>query len=147
MVTTTKKFQATSNAIKHGYRSGLEEVLAEQLERAGLPVNYETMKVPFKRPEKPSTYTPDFVFCNGKLIIEGKGRFLTEDRQKQKLIKQQHPELDIRFVFSNSRARISKTSNTTYAKWCEDNGFQYADKRIPVEWIEEIRQLEAQQKE
>jgi hypothetical protein len=51
------------------------------------------------------------------------------------LIKQQHPELDIRFVFSNSRSRISKQSKTTYADWCEKNGFMFADKSIPKEWL------------
>ena len=49
----------------------------------------------------------------------------------------QHPELDIRFVFSSSRARISKTSATTYADWCRKHGFQFADKSIPLEWIKE----------
>jgi hypothetical protein len=74
------------------------------------------------------------------LIIETKGRFVTEDRQKHLLIKAQHPELDIRFVFSNSRAKISKTSKTTYAAWCDKYGFKYADKRIPEAWLEESKQ-------
>ncbi|MBZ5882545.1 endonuclease I, partial [Escherichia coli] len=60
-----------------------------------------------------------------------------EDRQKHLLINAQHPELDIRFVFSNPKARISKTSQTTYADWCERHGFKYAAKVIPQEWIDE----------
>ncbi len=59
------------------------------------------------------------------------------DRQKHLLIKQQHPEKDVRFVFSNSRGRISKSSNTTYADWCLKNGFVFADKLIPVGWLNE----------
>jgi hypothetical protein len=51
------------------------------------------------------------------------------------LIKEQHPELDIRFVFSNSKTRISKQSKTTYADWCRTKGFQFADKKIPQEWL------------
>ena len=50
---------------------------------------------------------------------------------------QQHPELDIRFVFSNSSAKISKRSKTTYAIWYDKLGIPYADKTIPVKWFTE----------
>lgn len=94
------------------------------------------MKIPFTHPPQAAKYTPDFPLPNG-IIIESKGRFLTKDRKKHKLIKEQHPKLDIRFVFSNSRSRISKQSKTTYAAWCETNGFLYADKYIPDAWLVE----------
>ena len=42
------------------------------------------------------------------------------------------------FIFNNSKSKISKVSATTYGKWCEKNGFKYADKVVPQEWIEEI---------
>lgn len=71
--------------------------------------------------------------------METKGRFITEDRKKHLLVKAQHPELDIRFVFSNSRARISKTSATTYGAWCERYGFAYADKKVPEGWLKETK--------
>lgn len=38
-------------------------------------------------------------------------------------------------MFSNSKTRISKGSPTTYAAWCEKNGFRYADKFIPQAWL------------
>jgi len=122
--------------LKYGFRSGLEEKIAADLTEKGVPFTYEELKVPYIKPAKPCKYSPDFVLPNG-IIIESKGRYLTEDRQKQLLVKQQHPELDLRFVFSNSKARISKRSATTYANWCEKNGFQYADKTIPEEWLQE----------
>lgn len=81
-------------------------------------------------------YTPDFILPNG-IIIESKGRFVTQDRQKHLLIQKQFPELDIRFVFSRSASRISKVSKTTYAKWCQTKGFKYADAVIPQSWIDE----------
>lgn len=87
-------------------------------------------------PEKEHHYTPDFVLDNG-IVIETKGLFTTEDRAKMKLVKAQHPELDIRMVFSNAMARISKASKTTYAKWCETNLFPWAHKSIPLEWFKE----------
>ncbi|API58493.1 hypothetical protein BSL82_03555 [Tardibacter chloracetimidivorans] len=45
--------------------------------------------------------------------------------------------LDIRFVFSRSSSPIYKGSKTTLGAWCEKNGFLYADKTIPEEWIKE----------
>lgn len=74
------------------------------------------------------------MLANG-IVVETKGRFITADRQKHLLVKAQHPDLDIRFVFSNSRTRISKTSKTTYADWCRKYGFMFADKSIPPEWM------------
>jgi hypothetical protein len=120
-------------ALKHGYRSGLEDRISKQLKAAKVPVKYEEMKIVYQVNET-RKYTPDFELPNG-IIIESKGRFVQADRKKHLLIKKQHPELDIRFVFSNSRARIYKGSKTTYGMWCDKHGFLYADKLIPKEWI------------
>lgn len=110
--------------------------MGEQLAGLGVPVEYESLTIPYLQPQKPRKYTPDFPLPNG-VIIETKGRFETADRQKHLLIQAQYPDLDIRFVFSNSRQRISKQSKTTYAKWAQDHGFLFADRRIPIEWIRE----------
>lgn len=118
------------------YRSGLEEKIAEDLKAQGIEVRFETFSIPYTPPIKTRKYTPDFPLENG-IIIETKGRFLTEDRQKHKFIKAEHPDLDIRFVFSNSRAKLSKGSPTTYGMWCDQYGFQYADKAIPQAWLDE----------
>lgn len=132
--------------IREGYRSGLEEQIAAQLEQAGVAAKYEDpdSKIEYEVNET-RRYTPDFILPNG-IIIETKGRFVTADRKKHKLIKEQHPDLDIRFVFSNSRARISKISNTTYGMWCEKLGIPYADKRIPEAWLKEKPKCKKPQK-
>jgi len=52
-------------------------------------------------------------------------------------IKKQHPSLDIRFVFSNSNAKLRKGSKSTYADWCQKHGFLYADKDVPDDWLKE----------
>ena len=119
-----------------GFRSGLEETVAESLRERGALFQYEELVMRFTKPSKPARYTPDFVLSNG-IIVETKGRFLTADRQKHILVKAQHPDLDIRFVFSNSRTKISKGSKTTYGDWCVKHGFIYADKNIPDAWIKE----------
>ena len=135
-----KQLTSKQVGIKYGFRSGLEDAIQKQLTSKKIGYEYEEHKLKYTKPEKPHTYTPDFYIYppskKGKpLIIESKGRFVTADRQKMKLIKEQYPDLDIRFVFSNSRARISKQSKTTYGMWCKKHGFQYADKLIPEDWL------------
>ena len=131
-----KKLSRRQHAIQHGYRSGLEEQVGAQLAEKGIAFLYEEVKVPFTQPSKDRKYSPDFILPNG-LIIETKGRFETADRQKHLWIAEQHPDLDLRIVFSNSRNRISKQSRTTYGLWCDTKGFTYADKTIPDSWLKE----------
>jgi len=120
-----------------GFRSGLEKTVASQIvEVTGSPVAYESFKIEYVKPARKCKYTPDFKLPNG-IIVETKGLFEAEDREKHILIKQQHPEYDIRFVFTSSRKPLYKGSKTTYAKWCQDNGFQFADKLIPSSWFHE----------
>jgi len=129
-------FTKRQTARKHGYRSGLEQDLNEVLQKAGIDGEYEQHKIKYIKPATNHTYTPDFKLPNG-IFIETKGRFVAEDRKKHILIKQQYPELDIRFVFQNSKGKIRKGSKTTYADWCIQYGFQFADKTIPTSWLEE----------
>ena len=135
---TRKTMSKRAVALKHGFRSGLEEDASKFLTENGAKFTYEEVKIKYLQPATERTYTPDFVLENG-IIIETKGRFLVADRKKHILIKRQHPHLDIRFVFSNSKQKLNKASYTTYAKWCEKYGFQYADKEIPIHWIKERR--------
>lgn len=134
---TSKKPLTTAQVgLREGFRSGLEEAVAQQLRANSVEYRYEEEVVRYTTPPKDHKYTPDFVLANG-IIIETKGRFVTADRQKHLLVKAQNPELDIRFVFSNSKSKISKRSPTTYAMWCEKNGFKYSDKWIPDAWLKE----------
>jgi hypothetical protein len=133
---TGRKFTAKQVATKYGFRSGLEERIAEQLDQLGVEYTYEKVKLKYIRPASEHIYTPDFVLANG-IIVETKGRFLLADRMKHLMVKKHNPDLDIRFVFSNSNARISKASKTTYAMWCRKHGYLFADKTIPTEWINE----------
>lgn len=128
--------EVRKRAIKEGYRSGLEEVTASSLRTRGVAFTYESHVIRYTKPARQARYTPDFILTNG-IIIETKGRFVTADRQKHILIAEQHPDLDIRFVFSNPNTRISKKSKTTYANWCDKHGFAYAAKVIPEAWLKE----------
>ena len=121
-------------ARKHGFKSGLEESISIQIDSKGIPVQYESEKIPYIVPASKHTYNPDFKLPNG-IFIETKGRFVSADRKKHLFIKEQHPKFDIRFVFTSSKNKISKNSKTSYADWCDKNGFLYADKFIPEEWF------------
>jgi len=122
-------------AIKYGYRSGLEHQLSLYLDEHKVKYDYENIKIEWEDLAY-RTYTPDFILYNG-IIIETKGRFLAADRRKHVAIKKQHPKLDIRFVFTNSRAKLSKGAKSSYAEWCIKHGFRYYDRIIPEDWLKE----------
>ena len=119
------------------YRSGLEKTIAAQLRKFRIKFDYEKLVILYTRPAQSSTYTPDFRLANG-IIIETKGRFVVSDRKKHLLIRKQYGDkYDIRFVFSNAKAKIYKGSKTTYADWCIKYGFKFFNKTIPIKWIKE----------
>lgn len=126
-----------SAALKHGWRSGLEDAVGAQLKAAGIEYRYEELVIPYIPSAKPRKYTPDFILISNGVVVETKGRFVTADRQKHLLVKDQYPDLDIRLVFSNPNQRISKQSQTTYAVWAESKGFRYAKGTIPEAWLRE----------
>jgi hypothetical protein len=131
------------------YRSGLEESIGEQLSNYNCDYRYEEAedKISYTVPARDSKYLPDFVVTlpSGHIIIiETKGIWTYDDRYKHLLLRQQRPDLDIRFVFSRSKSRISKRSKTTYAAICRGYGrgdfksirWLYSDKRIPEDWFD-----------
>ena len=127
--------KARRTAIKYGYRSGLEHQLSLYLDEHKVKYDYENIKIEWEDLAY-RTYTPDFILYNG-IIIETKGRFLAADRRKHIAIKKQHPKLDIRFVFTNSKAKLSKGAKSSYADWCIKHGFRYYDRIIPEDWLKE----------
>lgn len=129
------KIKVRQRALRAGYRSGLEQDTAKFLKKKGVKFTYEEFKIKWVDP-KTKTYTPDFVLENG-IIIETKGRFISPDRAKHLAVRDQYPDLDIRFVFTNSRTKLYKGSKTTYGMWCDKYGFKYADRVIPNAWLKE----------
>lgn len=117
-----------------GFRSGLEVKVAAELKAAGVEADYEAYTISYLIPERSAKYKPDFILPNG-IIIETKGRFTTEDRKKHRLIHEQQPHLDIRFVFSNPKSLIGKKSTTSYGLWCERLCILYAARSIPQAWL------------
>jgi len=127
-------------AIKHGFRSGLEDKVNDMLKENGKSFSYESEKISYIQPETKHNYTPDFVMnkmIGGKMYVETKGRWVKTDRLKFDLIFEQYPGIDIRFVFQNPNAKLYKGSKTTYAQYCDKKGWRWAKKEIPEEWLKE----------
>lgn len=135
------RFRQPTKTVKAlGFRSKLEVIVNQQIVDNGVAFSYEGLlnRVKYVKPETNHTYLCDFLLGNG-VMIETKGWFTIEDRKKHLLIKEQHPELDIRFLFSNANNKLRKGSSTTYGSWCTKKGFKWANKVIPQAWLEEIK--------
>jgi hypothetical protein len=117
----------------HGYRSNFELDIANQLAKSKVPFLYEKFTFDYTRY---STYTPDFYLEDQGFYIEVKGLFISQDRGKHLLIKKQHPDLDLRFLFMNANNKLYKGSKTTYGKWCDRYDYKWCQGFIPKEWLE-----------
>lgn len=127
--------RGASTRTRSGRRSPSEDRVAASLTARGAAFEYEKSRLKLTI-DRPTSYTPDFRLANG-IYIEVKGWFKSEDRAKHLLVKDQHPDLDIRFVFDGAHKRISKDSKTTYASWCDKHGFKWAERDVPDAWIKE----------
>lgn len=133
-----RKSPVRSAAVKAGFRSGLEHRVWKNLvQRKQKGIQYETLKIEYVVPQSEHSYTPDVILPNG-IILEVKGRLMKADRDKHKLIKEQRPDLDIRFLFQNANNKIRKGSQTTYAQWCEKNDIKWCEKIVPDAWLKEV---------
>lgn len=132
-----KKITIDKNGLKHGYRSGLENDMIDELEMYNISPNYESIKMEYTIPETKHIYTPDFP-VSPHIVIETKGRWVVEDRQKMLFLISQYPDISFRMIFYNANQKIKKGSKTTYAMWCDKHGIKWANKHIPKEWLEEI---------
>ncbi len=113
------------------YRSRLEAKVAVLIPHA----EYESDKLTYIVPESKHKYLTDFKIGPNS-FIEVKGRLLPSERKKYLLVRQQNPEITLRFFFDKSENRIYKGSKTTYADWCDENGFEWTDTKRgwPAEW-------------
>jgi hypothetical protein len=128
-----RRKKQNSKRTSNGFRSGFEATVASQLRRCDVDYNYETLQIEYR---KIATYLPDFILLNG-VILEAKGVWTVEDRTKHLLIREQHPELDVRLVFQNANNKIRKGSKTTYAAWCDKKGIKWCNKVIPKSWFQQ----------
>lgn len=145
---------------KQKTRSGFEDVILKQLKDQRVPFEYEPKKLVYTLHKY---YIPDIELPN-KILIECKGQFDKDDRDKMLAVRAMHPGLDVRMVFQQDGFlnKLSKTAKkkrldikskrgkvtreeteglnsrrVKYSDWCTKNGFKYAIGKIPQEWINE----------
>ena len=111
------------------FRSKFEATIAADLEGRGVSFDYESQRLSYVVTRN---YKPDFEV--GNILVEAKGYFRSADQRKMRSVKEQHPELDIRFLFQNASGRV-QGSKMTCIEWCEKYGFDWAEKTIPERWI------------
>lgn len=102
----------------------------------GAKVEYEVDTLPYTISHN---YTPDLTitFKDGTILyieLKGLGRsFDAHARQKMVAVKAQHPEKDIRIIFSRDGRLMGM--KMTASQWAEKYGFKYSIKEIPEEWL------------
>lgn len=125
---------------KQKVRSGFELKIKQDLTERKVDFEYESEVFEYTIPESKHKYTPDFVIKRkGKrkktLYLEAKGLLDSDARKKMVLVKAQHPDKDIRFLFQRDNP-IRKGSKTKYSDWATKNGFEFAvGSEVPKEWL------------
>lgn len=129
---STQKKRKTQTS-KSKYRSLFEGKVAAILDNMGVAYEYEGEKIPYYVERN---YLTDFKLMDNGIYIETKGYLMSEDQRKYRAVKEQHPEIDLRFVFQKVNGKV-QGSQMTCADWCRKYGFQYAEGAVPQEWIDE----------
>lgn len=135
---------ARAKGFTESFRSGLELNVAILLRTLKVDYAFESDTIPFIVPASEHTYTPDFRLTSrsGKTIyIETKGVMTKADRDKHLFLREQHPELDIRIIFSNPHTWDRKAKTRSYAKWADELGIIWSGKaqmkRALLDWVNE----------
>lgn len=112
------------------FRSKFEQTVAQDLDKKKVDYEYEAHRLPYIVERN---YLPDFRLPSG-VFVEAKGYFKSADQRKHKLLKEQSPHLEVRFVFQNASGRV-QGSKLSCAEWCDKHGFLYAESVVPKEWL------------
>jgi len=120
-------------------RSKLELKFEDILIANNAEYDYEVTRIPYTVPESDHNYIVDFTGTNG-ILYEVKGWISDyQERMKYVLVKQQNPDIDLRFVFDNIQ-KLCGGTKMTHAKWCDKYGFKYCsvkDVETIQSWINE----------
>jgi hypothetical protein len=114
-------------------RSKFEESFAHDLDTREIDYEYEPEALVYYR-----NYIPDFKVTLGGgrvFYVETKGHLKSSDRTKLLSVRRANPDIDLRIVFQRSTEKLNRNSSTTYGDWATANGFIWADKTIPDDWL------------
>lgn len=125
------------------YKNKFEAKTGAFLEEKGIQFDYEKEKLSYTIEGR---YIPDFrirTSSKNTIYIETKGNGRSFDgptRRKMLAVKKGNPDRDIRFVFYSNGFIGQKRkdgSRLTQGEWATKNGFKWAIKEIPEEWLNE----------
>ena len=114
------------------HRSKLEDQVEEALINQGLSPVYEPDKFEYVLHRK---YKPDFRL--GDVYIEVKGWWPSAERTKFLAVVTHNPDLKIFVAMSRPFQKISKTSKTSLAKWCDKHGICWCPIPIPPWYLQQ----------
>lgn len=133
-----KIYDKDGNLVKR--RSRLEQQFERVLQEYDAKYEYECTKIPYIVPESKHTYTVDWTLLNG-VLVETKGRLADyAERRKYELLKQQNPDLDLRFVFADPNKLVGGTKTVTHCAWAEKHNFKWCsikDTEQIKKWVKE----------
>lgn len=109
--------------------------MALLLNQMKVPFLYEdkSQRMEYVIPESKHKYNPDWNVAG--MILETKGLWDKQDRDKILLILDQYPGIDLRMVFENPKLPIYKGSKTSYAAWCDKNNIKWGTMADVPTWI------------
>lgn len=115
------------------FKSGFERTVAANLSMRGVNFVYEGKELPYTLT---GTYHPDLELVDHGILVELKGLLDRESKRKMAAVRRQYPDLDLRFLFMDGNKKIPG-SKQTHGVWAEKNGFLWAEREIPQEWLNE----------
>ena len=114
-----------------GFRSQFEADVSRSLPDDA--ARYEAVRIPYTVTTT-RHYTPDWLLPRQAIVLEAKGRFTLEDRNKMLMVKAQYPKLDIRLIFQRLSQKVTKTM--TVQDWCDKHGFPCCKgPAVPDAWL------------
>ena len=120
---------------ERGHRSQLETRVEDALQGQGLSFRYEKESFVYYRKGR---YTPDFtVDGEHPFHIEVKGYWFPADRSRILAVVTNNPDMRLLVALQAPNNKITKTSNTTYAMWCQRHGICWSTIPIPQEVLDQ----------
>ena len=114
------------------HRSGLEDKVQDALLAQGFSPAYEDQSFSYVLHRK---YKPDFRIDD--VHIEVKGWWPPAERTKFLAVVINNPELRIFVALQRPHQTLSKTSKTSYAKWCNKHGIAWCPIPIPKDFLDQ----------
>ena len=120
---------------RRAFRPFYEEIETQlKVHRLEYELNNKDNSIEYINCKKTKVFVPRFVMSDG-MIVESVSYLLKQDCRKYLLLREQYPNLDIRFIFESADKYVSGGDGLTLAEWAASNKFHWANKLFPLEWM------------